>query len=246
MKTGTTFLQRTFDENVGALEAAGVRWPGSRLCFDAVADRFGRPRGVGTWSELLDELTTYSGTVLVSNELLAIRRQRAARALVRDLGAPVHVLITARDLVRVVPSQWKTGAENGRTTPWPEFIEALTKSDQSHPAVAWFWRRQDLPRIVRIWREAAGRSAVTVITVPPEPAEDAVLLDRFVSAAGIQGASLTAPARPPSRTHTSTVPLTLSAEQHAWAVQRAEEIASRVASSGVRIVGSSDDLRWSP
>jgi hypothetical protein len=242
MKTATTYLQRTFNDNVDALAAADIRWPGSRLCFDAVADRFGRPVGAGTWSQLVDEIAMHTGTVLISNELLSIRRQGRARAIVAELGASAEVVITARDLMRVVPSQWLTGAENGRSTPWPEFIEALTNNDAAHPAVAWFWRRQHLPDIVGIWREAAGSDSVTVVTVPPDPAPDTVVIDRFFAATGLEVAYQAA-ARPSSRTQAAGDCLSLTTGQRAWVARRAEAMVKELASSGVRLVGSWDDLR---
>jgi hypothetical protein len=185
MKSATTYLQQTFDANTERLEAAGVLWPGSRLCFNGLADRFGSPGSPGAWPQLQGEVATCPHRVLISNELISLRRRRAARALVHDCSLPAQVVITARDLVRVIPSQWRTGTENRQTTPWVDFIDALVRDDRSHPAVRWFWRRQDLPLIVRIWSSVVGHDNVTLVTVPPDPVPPHAVLERLPDATDV-------------------------------------------------------------
>jgi hypothetical protein len=237
MKSATTYLQGACEANADTLQDAGLLWIRSRLSFQAMNDLLIPGPPTGDWRELRTSVRAHSGAALVSNELLSIRGPAAARKVVRRLGTPVDVVITARDLARVIPSQWATGQANGRTTPWEEFIAALMADEQDHHAVRWFWRRQDIPRIVDRWGPLA--ESVTLVTVPPRGAAPEVIAERFAVALG-QVPTLFA--RPSSRPPTSRVRPELTASQHAWACDRSAGIVDALKDRGVRVVGSLDDL----
>lgn len=249
MKSATTHVQATCDANTEALADQGFLWPGSRLNFAAFSDRFGGDRRSpedGGWSDLVALMASTSGAALVSNELLSVRRAPALRPVVAELPHPVEVVITARDLVRVIPSQWRTGKENHRPTPWAEFIDALTGEESEHPAVQWFWRRQDLGAIIRAWSRLLGRQAVTLVTVPQAGADADVVLRRFFDVVGVDADPIAFPPRRPSRTATAADPVALSPAQRGWATARAEVMIADVLETGVRVVGGLDELRPPP
>ena len=50
--------------------------------------------------------------------------------------------------------------------PWNEFIDAMVADDRDHPAVPWFWRRQDLVEIVRTWSKTARPASITGTAFP--------------------------------------------------------------------------------
>lgn len=237
MKSATTYLQGACEANADTLQDAGLLWVGSRLNFYAMNDLLIPGPPTGSWRQLRAAVRAHSGVALVSNELLSVRGPAAARKLVRRLGTPVDVVITARDLARVIPSQWKTGQLNGRPTPWAEFITALVADDHAHQAVRWFWRRQDVARIVDRWRPLA--ESVTLVTVPPPGAAPEIIAERFAVALG-QVPTLFA--RPSSKPPVSPVLPELTASQHAWACDRSAVLVDALQAREVRVVGTLDDL----
>jgi hypothetical protein len=193
MKSATTYLQAMCDANAERLAQQGLLWPGAASCFGAVADLLGtrRPLIYGprrtTWPALADRIAAHGGDALISNELLAARPRGRVRLLFESLpAAETRVVITARDLSRVVVSQWQERSRYGEADPWPEFMERLV-ADESHsdPQLSWFWRRQDLPRIVRVWGSRADH--VAIVTVPPPGGPDRLIAERFFGLLGIDG-----------------------------------------------------------
>jgi hypothetical protein len=202
IKSATTYVQAVCDANADRLAQRGLLWLGAAANFSAVADFYGttRPDEYGAeamaWPTLVNRVDEHDGDALVSNELLSLRGPRKIDRLFDSLpSADAHVVITARDLARVTVSQWQERARHGPTGSWDDFIARLTKSgSRDDPEVAWFWRRQDLPRLVAAWSARAGADNVTVVTVPPPGSPAGVLGDRFFGVVGIDDAgSLTVP-----------------------------------------------------
>jgi hypothetical protein len=202
IKSATTYVQAICDANVEPLARRGLLWLGAAANFSAVADLYGttRPDEYGAeampWPALVNRLDEHEGDALISNELLSLRGPRKI-GLLFDSLPPVetHVVVTARDLARVTVSQWQERARHRPTGPWDEFMARLTR-DGAHddPDVAWFWRRQDLPRLVRAWAAKAGIENVTVVTVPSSGSPAGVVGERFFGVLGIDDAgSLTVP-----------------------------------------------------
>jgi hypothetical protein len=202
IKSATTYVQAVCDTNVDQLAERGLLWLGAAANFSAVADLYGttRPGEYGAeamaWPTLVKRVDEHEGDALVSNELLSLRGPTKI-GLLFDSLPPVeaHVVISARDLARVTVSQWQERARHRPTGPWEEFMARLTR-DAAHddPDVAWFWRRQDLPRLVRAWAAKVGIENVTVVTVPLPGSPAGLFGDRFFGAVGIDDAdSLTVP-----------------------------------------------------
>jgi hypothetical protein len=203
IKSATTYLQAICDDNAAALADRGLLWLGAAANFSAVADLYGTARpdeygaGAVRWSTLVDAIDSHDGDALVSNELLSLRSPKKVGLLFRSLpSAPTQVVITARDFARVTVSQWQERARHQPTGSWPEFIARLTAAESRHDLeVAWFWRRQDLPRLAEVWGAHVGVDNVTVVTVPPrgsaagadDPADD--LRARFFGVVGVADAA---------------------------------------------------------
>lgn len=191
MKSGTTYLQSWLDHNTRQLLAQGMLWNKADKNFRATDDLFGsklrRPSRDGDWATMKARIESHSGDVLISNELLAAIAPKKIALLMAELRpAEVHVIITARDLARVVPSQWQTAMRNRGTVPWAQYIEDICANEPRegghHP---WFWNRQGVPRIVERWSKDLSFDRFTVITVPPTGTPPAVLGQRFCSVLSI-------------------------------------------------------------
>jgi hypothetical protein len=289
-KTGTTFLQGVLWSQREPAAAQGLLLPMDRF-FDhylasldvrGLAGRKNHPeRAVGSWDRLVREAEAWPGTVLVSHELFAsATAEQAARAIASfGEGTEVHVVVTARDLVRQIPAEWQEHVKHRSTKTLPDFVDDL-REDTS--GTSWFWRVQDSADVVDRWGRSLPPGRVHVVTVPPAGADPAALWDRFATLLGLDpdafdtevphsntslgveqaellrrvnaelGDRLPLPGpypglvknllahqvlagRPGTR-------LALDEATTEFAVQRSREIADRLATLGVDVVGELDDL----
>ncbi len=203
-KTGTTYLQNAWRVNRDHLEAAGVYYPGGEgqpVQRMAAWDLLGRrPRGVadkrmpGQWQALSDVVAASSlPTALLSEEGLSVAtNKQVARCLSSFPDREIHVLVTCRDLGRVVVSAWQEDLKNGKTWTWQEFISSVKDPHRraQNPARG-FWRAQDLPVILQTWRQHVPEDRIHVVTVPPTGADPAVLVERIASVVGFDPTVLT-------------------------------------------------------
>jgi hypothetical protein len=203
-KTGTTYLQQVLRFSHEALAEQGIAFPGGRQWREQVAgvrDLLGLSRRGGedvdvrgAWTSLVREIRTCGmPRALVSMEFLSMAGPRQVRRAVRALEpAEVHVVLTARDLVRVIPGMWQETLKAGNTWTWAEYIAALRDPERaSIPPALGFWVCQDLPAILNVWEKAVPRERIHVVTVPPPDAPPQLLLDRFCEAVGVDAGRLT-------------------------------------------------------
>ena len=207
MKTGTTYLQGVLRANADLLSEQGVRYPfgdDAPVQRFAVWDVMGRQpkdssdhRTTGQWAALVAWAARRSEAALVSEEYLAGASARQVKRIVESFpGHEVHVVLTARDLARVVPSDWQETVKSGRTHTWAAYVDALgDPARQAADPARSFWRRHDLLGIADIWAEVVGPERVHVVTVPPAGAAPGLLLERMAGLVGFDPAALTAPPR---------------------------------------------------
>jgi hypothetical protein len=197
-KTGTTYLQQVLRFSHDALAQQGMLFPGNKRWRSQVAgarDLLGMStRGGddvdvrGGWNALVRQITAWDGpSALVSMEFLSMASPRQARRAVRALEpADVHVVLTARDLARVVPGMWQETLKTGNTWSWSDYIAAVRDPDRAAiPPALGFWICQDLPAILGVWEQAVPRERIHVVTVPPPGAPQWLLLERFCEAVGL-------------------------------------------------------------
>jgi hypothetical protein len=200
MKSATSYVQDLCDANRERLLDQGMLWTKSADNFLATDDLLGtrrvRPGLEGAWARLAAQIQAHDGDALISNELLAPVNARKRGRLTSALApAEPSVVVTARDIARVIPSQWQTGARNRSAVGWREYTSSLV-ADDGNDVVAGFWRRQDVPAIVDRWAEQVTLDRVTVVTLPPSGVAPAVLGERFAEAVGVSAEGFEQP--PPS------------------------------------------------
>jgi hypothetical protein len=127
-----------------------------------------------------------SPTALVSNEGLGFSTLKQARRAVGSFSGEVHVVVTARDLARVLVSQWQEDVKNDHSWTWRAYVDAAKDPEQASqlPALG-FWRRADPVRVCDTWAAVVDPERVHVVTVPPPGAPRGALVERFGSVVGI-------------------------------------------------------------
>ena len=206
-KSGTTYLQRVLAALSNGLKRDGILYPtrlhGRREVYNHEAAAYGllgsaafpwvpeaRARGQeGSWNGLVRKVGQWDGTAVVSGEALSVIDAQAASRLVESLGVPnTHVIITARDLGRVLPSSWQQHIRNGRSTSFTSFLQAQAdrrgEGDARARAARWnddpdqtFWRAYAIGTLVERWSPLAR--TVSVVTVPRRGAAPDELWHRF-------------------------------------------------------------------
>ena len=73
------------------------------------------------------------------------------------------MLVTARDLGRVLPSAWQQRVKMGARQPYRKFLGSVRREDGDQK----FWRYQDVPGILDVW--SAGSPARVHVVVVPAP-----------------------------------------------------------------------------
>jgi hypothetical protein len=167
-----------------------------------------------------ERIVHYRRDALISNELLAPISSARISTLVEALRpAEVHVVITARDLSRVIPGQWQTGCRNRATVEWADFVRSV-KARVNAPGTegARFWRKQDVASIVRRWSDHVPLDHISVVTVPPPGSPPTLLADRFGSVVGVDMTKLEQPPRsnPSLGAHSAEVMRRLNTRTADW------------------------------
>ncbi len=186
MKSGTSFVQNILEHEREGLAADGVLYPGSvgRAVHEILGRRAPRSLGAsaGSWADLVASIDRWSGrSAVVSMEFLGLASDEQITTIVESLRPhDVQVVLTARDLVRAIPSAWQQTTKNRQHVTWPDFVRAVTgHGDENPQAAQHFWSHHDAAAIARRWVAAVGADHVTVVTVPAAGSEPAELWRRF-------------------------------------------------------------------
>jgi len=212
-KTGTTYLQTLFRANRDALADQGIYFPGAAgepSQHMAAWDLRGRRsagshdrRQVGQWQALCTAVSTSAlPTALISAETLSVlTSKQAAQAVAAFPDREVVVVITARDLGRVLVSAWQEAVKSDSTITWSEFSAAVQDPNArgANPARG-FWINYDFPAILANWRQTLPADRVHVVTVPPAGARPEELAERMAKIVGYDATTL---AEPPARDNSS-------------------------------------------
>ena len=207
-KSGTTYLQRVLELLAVKLRDQGVLYPirlvGKKGIYNHEPASYGllgrehypwvpqvrvdaeRP----AWDVLVKKIREWPETAIVSGEAISVVRQIGAEQLVSSLNvADTHIIITARDLGRVIPSSWQQHIRNGRSSKISAYIQTLAnkrRGDLDADEALWesdpdltFWRAYAIGSLVKRWQSVVGPDRVTVVTVPGREAGPDALWSRF-------------------------------------------------------------------
>lgn len=178
-KTGTTYLQDRLSINASRLAEHGVHVPtGSRFvepslfqfraALDLLGEDWGGPPGhaEGAWSTLVKKVRRLRGSVIISHEILAPASPEQVAKAMNDLdGSEVHIVYSARDLARQLPSGWQESIKQGRKWTFRSFLD---KAEHRGP---WMARAIDLPSVLTTWGSYVPPERVHVVTVPSVAAQ---------------------------------------------------------------------------
>ena len=167
-KTGTTYLQKVLAQNRDEMEAAGVLYPrvgprgapqrGLVGAQDASRTPTRVQRSPTTGTRLVQESLDWTGdTVVISSELFCFsRRRKIAEIVSAFVGVEVHIIYTARDLMRQVPAVWQEQVKNREVMGYQDFLVDVLGGRRS-PLATMFWNGQDAPRCFNAGRAARRR-----------------------------------------------------------------------------------------
>lgn len=206
-KSGTTFLQDLWWRHRDELRERGLLLPGSALRdhfhaaalvkgMDVIVEELG-PDEREAWRRLVDETRDWSGDVLISHEHFSDSSAAAARAALADLATAadeVHLVVTVRDLGRVLPSAWQQRVKQGARQPFARFLATVRRGGDDQK----FWRYQDVPGILGRWAADLPPDRVHLVVVPPSGAPRDELWLRTAAVLGVDVTGLDAAPRLPN------------------------------------------------
>lgn len=189
-KTGTTYVQDRLGRNAASLADNGVVFP-SRLrahtpamfhfqaALDLLDQDWGGPAGhaKGAWPQMVRKVRRAPDAAIISHEILApASNDRIARVMNDLSGAEVHIVYSARDLVRQLPAAWQESVKQGRQWRFERFLARAERGD------TFFMKAFDLPTVLSRWARNLPPERVHVVTVPPSGADPDELWLRFCRA----------------------------------------------------------------
>jgi hypothetical protein len=196
-KTGTTYVQAMLFHHQARLADAGVLIPGRNLDhIRAGHDVLGRSKTAGThategaWEALADEIAGSDlPHAVVSMEMLTRARPRQVTRAVDAFGkdADVRVVVTSRELSRLVPARWQESVQFRKSWTLDEYASGIFTNGREREAgpAKHFWGLHDTPVTVETWGRSVGVDHVTVVTVPPSGSAPDLLWVRFGEAIGV-------------------------------------------------------------
>lgn len=193
-KTGTSFLQNKLWLSGESLAARDIsmlptRRPDhhrvARALRGLVDEQTEGPSAVSALERLAQEAAdTPTRHALLSQEALAPATADQVGRLVDILaGFEVHVIVTARDIARALPSAWQQRIRSRYTFSYDEFLDSIV---HRRPATEDVWHNQDLADVVERWSSHVPAERLHLVTVPGVGTpQSSSLLDRFCTTLGV-------------------------------------------------------------
>jgi hypothetical protein len=209
-KTGTSSVQSAFHGARQALRRRAIHYAGpdrhpvvaAEAAIEAPRPGQRRRRPIARWNELVSEIERHrSQLVVLSSEWFADADPAAIQRIVGQLGADrVHVVVTLRSLVRLLPSQWQQYVAAGSTIGYEPWLESLFGAPE-RVATPSFWHRHRHDQLVERWRAVVGGDRVTVVVV--DEVDRRWVLASFEALTGLDEGTLVAEADRANRSLTA-------------------------------------------
>lgn len=173
-KTGTTTLQGAFHTNREALATYGVHYAGKdrqpRLAAVAAVEQRITPGSaagsINRWPALVEEVRgSTAERVVISAEMFANATDDRIAAIVEAFGEHTHVVITARPLIKLLPSQWQQYVQDGLQASYEVWLDTMLNHSTTSTMTPRFWRRHRHDQLAERWAAAVGTENVTVIAL---------------------------------------------------------------------------------
>lgn len=183
-KTGTTAIQAALADARDSLAESGVLYPGKlQAQHRAALAVLGRPWGWNTrggavldrkhFDRLAKRTSQAPGRVVVSSEFFCEVPEETAIEVIRDLrgqsNRSVQVVVTLRNLGKLLPSSWQQYLKYGLTTPYETWLEDVFATPGTSKMTPTFWKRHDHGQVVRRWSQAVGAENLSVLVLEDVP-----------------------------------------------------------------------------
>lgn len=183
-KTGTTAIQAALADARVDLAAHNVRYPGKLAAqHRAALALLGRPwgwnnKGGGVmdrkhFDRLVKRTVKAPGRVVISSEFFCEASSEQAREAATALGnsgaRPVHVVVTLRNLGKLLPSSWQQYLKYGMTTSYEAWLTDVLANPGSSKMTPTFWKRHDHGDVISRWAGAVGPENLTVMVLEDVP-----------------------------------------------------------------------------
>ncbi len=183
-KTGTTAIQAALADAREELATHNVRYPGKlQAQHRAALALLGRPWGWnnrgggvmdrGHFDRLAKRAGKAPGRVVISSEFFCEASSEQAHEAVAALGNSgargVHVVITLRNLGKLLPSSWQQYLKYGMTTSYDSWLTDVLAIPGSSKMTPTFWKRHDHGDVISRWAGAVGPENLTVMVLEDVP-----------------------------------------------------------------------------
>ena len=197
-KTGTTYIQQVLWHNRRRLAKNGMCYPLDHPTahFTATLDLCQRkwggrwdPSWDGSWERVANRIQEWEGDrAIFSGELMGLATTAQARLAVESVQpAEVHVVFTARDFARQLPSDWQEQIKHRHTVTLTKFVDDLVVLGPKAPRPfgELFWGLHDAAHVLAKWEGIVPIENIHVVTVPQSSARADLLWRRFSTLCGL-------------------------------------------------------------
>jgi len=200
-KTGTTAIQAALADARPDLRANGVTYPGKlqaqhRAALALLQRHWGwNTRGGSVldrahFDKLARRVDRTKDRVVISSEFFCEADAEKAAHVAESLGSGrVQIVVTLRNLGRLLPSSWQQYLKYGLTTPYEAWLTDIFQSPGSSKMSPTFWRRHDHAAVIDRWVSAVGADRVTVLVL--EDVDRSAVFVSFAQLLGIDPTILT-------------------------------------------------------